>query len=107
MISLNINQILTDHQNSQLPSYSSVHNWLRKKYGAACQCENIQCANPSLCFQWAKVKDKEYDYKRENFIMLCGRCHYYYDEKFRRYQKIEVKNQAVFEQLQLFIEGNQ
>mgnify|MGYP001585955359 CR=1 FL=1 len=99
-VSFDINDIITTHHNTK--SYASIHNWLRKMYGAAHRCENSQCTNPSSAFQWAKVKGCDYDYKRENFIMLCGRCHYYYDEKFKRHQKLKANYQGTFAQLQLF-----
>lgn len=102
-VSFDINEIIQNHHNTN--SYASIHNWLRKMYGVAHKCENRQCASPSASFQWAKVKDRDYDFKRENFIMLCGRCHYYYDEKFKRHHKIKNKNETTYEQLQLFMRG--
>lgn len=104
-VSFDIKEIIDNHLNTN--SYASIHNWLRKMYGPADKCENRQCVQPSSSFQWAKVKDKEYDFKRENFVMLCGRCHYYYDEKFKRHHKLKGKNKSSYEQLQLFTDKKQ
>jgi hypothetical protein len=90
MISLNIEEIIINYRNTRPISYSAVHTWLRRHFGNANKCENKQCVNPSHAFQWAKVKGKDYDFIRENFVMLCGRCHYYYDEKYKRHQKLKL-----------------
>ena len=100
MISLNIDEVMLNYRNTQ-PNYSSVHNWLKRNFGNADRCENKECKNPSHAFQWAKIKDKDYDFKRENFIMLCGRCHYYYDEKYKRYQKLDPPKNIFDSQLSL------
>ena len=104
MISFNIDEIILSYINTNPISYSSVHNWLRKNFGNAHKCENKQCKNPSQAFQWAKLKGKDYDFKRDNFVMLCGRCHYYYDEKYKRHQKIELRKSTLNSQLSLSFE---
>lgn len=55
--------------------YSKIHQWLRKEYGKANKCENKSCTGKSNNFTWAKLPDKEYDFKRKNFIELCRSCH--------------------------------
>jgi len=55
-----------------------IHNWLKNNYGKANKCEFCKIKN-SKRYEWAKLKDKEYDFKRENFIMLCCKCHRNYD----------------------------
>ena len=39
-------------------------------------------------FHWAKLKDKEYKRKRENFIQLCASCHINYDFTEERREKL-------------------
>lgn len=104
MISLNIDEIIINYANTHLVSYASIHNWLRKNHGLANKCENKQCKNPSKAFQWAKLKNKDYDFKRENFIMLCARCHYYYDEKYKRHKKLNEQNIINKNQLNLSLD---
>lgn len=59
-------------------SYSGIHNWLHRKYGNANKCEI--CGEDNKKYQWAKLKDKEYERKRENFWQLCVKCHTLYDK---------------------------
>lgn len=56
--------------------YSSIHSWLRRNFGKANKCEKCNSSNR---VQWALLKDKEYERKRENFWQLCCLCHLEYD----------------------------
>lgn len=56
-----------------------IHQWLKKYYGKANRCESINCLKLSKIFQWALLKGKEYERKRENFWQLCIKCHLLYD----------------------------
>jgi hypothetical protein len=61
--------------------YWGIHDWLYTNYGSADKCENKNClGTASNKFQWAKLHSKPYERRRENFIMLCIRCHVLYDE---------------------------
>ena len=60
--------------------YRGIHTWLAKYYGKSYQCENLSCEKKSNNFHWAKLKNKEYERKRENFWMLCVSCHMKYDK---------------------------
>lgn len=62
-------------------SYSGIHKWIVRSFGRANKCENKDCISSSKIFDWAKLKDKEYLHLRENYIMLCRRCHLRYDRK--------------------------
>lgn len=55
--------------------YSSIHQWLKKRFGKANYCESADCKKISKVFHWAKIKGKKYEHKRENFIWLCASCH--------------------------------
>lgn len=59
--------------------YDAIHRWLHKIYGSASKCENKQCDHSINVFNWCKIRGLNYDYKRENFIQLCKRCHKKYD----------------------------
>jgi hypothetical protein len=67
--------------------YHMIHKWMIRYFGKATCCQNKHCDNISESYQWAKKKGEEYAYCRESFIMLCARCHYYYDEKFKKEKK--------------------
>lgn len=60
-------------------TYGSLHDWLGRKFGSASKCEGSECKGVSIVYQWALIKGKEYEKKRENFMMLCRACHYKYD----------------------------
>jgi DNA-binding XRE family transcriptional regulator len=107
MIDLDINKIKMAIQEikTKKGDHNSVHIWLYKKYGKAKKCENKKCNNESATFDWAKLKNKEYEFKRDNFIMLCRSCHYYYDEKFKIHKK-EKGSYGKKETISLFIEKN-
>lgn len=78
MIKLDIDEIRDKNK-----THGTIHLWLVKNYGKPTHCENELCKKTSTKLHWAKVKDKSYDFKRENFIMLCASCHYYYDERYK------------------------
>lgn len=60
-------------------NYSYIHQWLGRTYGKADHCENPKCESTSTRFEWAKLTDKPYARKRENFWQLCKKCHVVYD----------------------------
>lgn len=59
--------------------YEKIHRWVRKKYGYAQYCENIDCTRKSKTFQWALKRGYKYEKKINNFIQLCVPCHKKYD----------------------------
>lgn len=60
-------------------SYSGIHMWLKRTHGKPFPCEGVSCKGKSKTYEWALVKGKKYERKRENFIKLCRSCHHYYD----------------------------
>lgn len=60
--------------------YTALHDWLRKNYGKASKCEHCKTLNAKR-YEWALIKGKKYQRKRENFIELCPKCHAKYDNK--------------------------
>ena len=71
-------------------SYRRFHQWLDKNFGKANKCENKKCTYPQITarkkilykpsrFHWALLSGKNYQRKRENYVMLCALCHSRYD----------------------------
>lgn len=61
-------------------SKNAVHLWLKNNFGKAKECE--WCGRKrGLLFQWAKVRGKRYQKKRQNFWQLCVSCHANYDRR--------------------------
>lgn len=58
---------------------NTIHLWLYTNYGKANKCEMQSCEGKSIWFDWAKKKRYKYEKKRENFMMLCRKCHHKYD----------------------------
>lgn len=65
-----------------------IHTWLRVNFGRPNKCEQKNCEGKSSRFEWAKLRDKEYERKRENFWMLCVSCHKKYDYSDERKRKL-------------------
>lgn len=59
--------------------YENIHMWLRRKYGLANKCEGKNCKKESKRIEWALINGKEYGRDRDNFMMLCVKCHRLYD----------------------------
>lgn len=57
--------------------YYGIHDWLYTNFGKAKKCE--KCGSQKRV-QWAKLENKEYERKRENFWQLCSKCHIVYDD---------------------------
>lgn len=61
--------------------YAGIHRWLVQKFGKAQKCENPECLQRGKTYEWARLKGKQYERKRENFWQLCHSCHKKYDYK--------------------------
>jgi len=72
--------------------YGAIHVWMRFKYGKAKRCEGKSCKGISKIFDWAMLREKSYDFKRENFIQLCRSCHSIYDCTDEKRRKMRVIN---------------
>ena len=62
-------------------TYNSLHWWIRRTYGSATKCENSKCLGESKNFEWALLKNCNYERRRDNFWQLCRKCHFNYDLK--------------------------
>jgi hypothetical protein len=78
--------------------YHGIHAWLRREFGKANKCENINCEHKSKRFNYALLREHKMERKKENFWMLCQSCHEKYDitkkQKLKLYfcSKNAVKN---------------
>jgi len=63
--------------------YGGIHDWLQDNFPKPEKCENCgkrgEKNNGKWNIEWAKLKNKEYERKRENFWKLCHKCHSKYD----------------------------
>jgi len=67
--------------------YSKIHKWLAYNFGKADKCENPECLGKSLRYEWALKKGLVYEKNRDNFWMLCRKCHARYDNLSRNLKK--------------------
>lgn len=53
-----------------------IHQWLRRNFIKKMICEKCGFKGKSpISIHWAKLPNKYYERKRENFIELCNTCH--------------------------------
>ncbi len=64
---------------SDINRYTRIHYWLKTNFGIADKCKNKDCPGVSNNYQWALLKDKEYEKIKSNFITLCQSCNTKYD----------------------------
>lgn len=62
--------------------YDAIHAWMRYNFGRQPNCE--KCGKEGSKknhwnIDWALVRGKTYERKRENYIGLCKSCHQSYD----------------------------
>jgi hypothetical protein len=87
------------HWKTEGLGYIGVHLWVHKYFGNPQSCEicglkRCHQSNGRWNIDWAKLKDKKYERKRENFWGLCKKCHSKYDlteEKVRRLRNMNNK----------------
>jgi 5-methylcytosine-specific restriction endonuclease McrA len=71
----------------EVVGYSRVHKWLVDMFGNADKCENEQCDGTSTFFEWSLISGRKYERVRENFWMLCKKCHNVYDAIYEKRKK--------------------
>lgn len=92
-------------------NYFNIHQWIKRNYGKASKCENLNCQykNPKR-FEWALKKGFEYERNLANYIQLCVSCHRYYDfteEKRKNLSKSKLKGTSNNKPVQVLdIHGN-
>ena len=76
--------------------YGGIHQWLKKEFGKANKCENPDCPyKDPKGYEWAKLKDKEYERNRKNFRMLCRGCHHKYDLTKESREKMSIASTGI------------
>ena len=58
--------------------YYALHTWLQRNFGTPSQCD-VCGTKHAKRFDWAKIRGKQSERKRENFFRLCKSCHIKYD----------------------------
>jgi hypothetical protein len=60
--------------------YGKIHDWLHKTYGKPVHCDNPNCKVENVKrYEYALKKGCEYEFNRDNFIIMCKSCHVRYD----------------------------
>ncbi len=70
--------------------YRQLHKWIRRNYGSASHCQNIDCQHISKFFDWAKLPECTYDHNIENYIQLCRKCHKLMDVKKVKIEYVRI-----------------
>lgn len=61
-------------------SYSAIHHWVKKHYGAPNRCENPNCPKITILYEWSNISGK-YIRERTDWQMLCRSCHRRFDKR--------------------------
>lgn len=75
-------------------SVAGIHLWLKHTCGNPPSCEmcglsgSKRLSDGKWSIQWALIKGKKYERKRETFWGLCSRCHRRYDYNARSQAKL-------------------
>lgn len=73
--------------------YSGIHLWMLKTYGNPPKCEKcgkLGTRKWKWNIEWALLKGKKYQRKRENFWGLCSGCHKKYDMTAKTRKRISL-----------------
>ena len=60
--------------------YHALHRWVQKHLGTGNKCEHCKEDFSGRFIQWAN-KSGKYKRRTDDWIRLCARCHYKYDEE--------------------------
>jgi len=71
-------------------NYNSAHKWLAYHFGKANKCERCDTRSSSK-YEYALLKGKKHEKKRENYIKLCAFCHKSYDGIIERLAEKKYK----------------
>lgn len=74
--------------------YDAFHIWLKYRHGKANHCENQDCNGKSKKYEWALIKGKTYEHKRENYMQLCKSCHVKYDMTEYHRESLRKRNKG-------------
>ena len=82
-----------------LKEYDAIHHWLRYNYGTPERCEHCgkyRTKEKKRDMEWALIRGKLYERKRENYIGLCKSCHQKYDQPKPEWCSVENCNEPYF-----------
>lgn len=76
----------------------NIHEWLRLHYGPARKCENLDCPfkGERRKYQWALIRNRKYEKRRENFKQLCYGCHRTYDHKLLMKKQVPQRGSRTY-----------
>lgn len=64
----------------EMANSSSKHTWINTHYGKANKCNNEFCDGKSKHYEWANLKNHKHTRKREDYKMMCRKCHSIFDK---------------------------
>lgn len=54
--------------------YNAIRYWLKKKFGNATKCEDLNCTKKSRYYCWVLKRGKKLVKRRDNFGQMCRSC---------------------------------
>ena len=69
--------------------YDLVHKWLGYNFNYPIKCGHCKVAGKKL--EFALIKGRKHEKKRENYVALCVKCHKTYDGIIERLTKLKYK----------------
>jgi len=66
-----------------LEEYKSLHHWVGKQLGKPIKCSNCEKLGAGKMMHWANISG-EYKKDTNDWIRLCARCHYKFDNTEKR-----------------------
>ena len=64
-------------------AYRNLHKWIENKLGKPDTCEHCGRSNLSgKLIHWSN-KSKEYTRNLNDWVRLCVKCHYHYDDRYK------------------------
>ena len=79
-------RVLRDNVEGKIPhgwegnsvSYTTLHKWVRSKFGSPSECEFCDKQGTGRQMHWANVTGL-YLQERDDWMRLCAKCHKFYD----------------------------
>lgn len=72
-----------------LAEYKAIHHWVNKQKGKPTECEECKLHFTGRKIHWANISG---DYLKDvtDWKRLCAKCHYIFDEQFKRKERKSV-----------------
>lgn len=79
--------------------YFALHNWIKREYGKPTHCEWCFRFATDAKIEWANISD-EYKRDREDWMMLCCKCHTGFD--MQKKGKPKFRHASAYNKLKRF-----